>query len=168
MTTTLGNSKALVDAFRELVDFVSACGATSPLAAPNFSYLLTKKQLDAIRRICASQKWAPPKNRGIEIGTPFISHVLRARSIKDKVDAAFVALVLSRTFCAEGVIKFNQGDRHSNQAILLNATTSLPLNGSIFYGMAIFDVESKGGVVVMSPITAYHANSSKVRKIDAS
>ena len=159
---------ALVAAFKELVDTVDThvkSGATlATISAPTFSYLLTPKQSDAIKKVCAAEGWPVPTTKGIEIDVRYIAHVLSSRDYKDSVDADFVARILSAAFCDYGTIEINK--KHGQQAIILNAIQKLPLNNSTFHGMAIFEIQgNQGGNVIMKPVTAYHANEQKIRKI---
>ena len=63
---------ALVDAFKSLMDVVVIMrDAGVPLSdvrhAPTFTYLMTPKQFDRIRRICIQKGWDVPNRRGILI-----------------------------------------------------------------------------------------------------
>ena len=59
--------------------------------------------------------------------------------------------------------------KNGEQAVFLNGIKKLPLNGSIWHGVAIvaLDNERDGGKHIAS-VTAYHANDRKVRGIKTS
>ncbi|MCO1999807.1 hypothetical protein FA420_30825, partial [Pseudomonas aeruginosa] len=91
---------ALADAFKELIHVVvSMRDAGVPLSqvqhAPIFSYLMTPKQFDRIKKICMQKGWEVPNQRGILIDLEAVAHPLDARESKDNctVDEALAILV---------------------------------------------------------------------------
>ncbi|MGK5077379.1 hypothetical protein [Janthinobacterium sp. HLX7-2] len=160
---------ALIDAFSELVVLVDGCMTAGVQLSeirnvPIFSYILTGKQADALREICVAQGWPIPSNRGIEIDVRYIAHVLQSRDTKDQVDTSFVTEILTAAYCEYGIVEINK--TRNQQAIVINATKKIPLNGAKYYGMAIIEVQQEPtGNVKLAPKTAYHATEAKLRGI---
>lgn len=170
MTHWVGKD-AFEDAMREIVAVVNTLRISNISAAIlgdqySFSYLLTIKQQNAIKKVCNDHAWAVPFCQGIEINAKTVDHILDSR-LKEGVTSAFVADIMVAAYNQFAEIYVNK--KNGEQAVFLNGIKKLPLNGSIWHGVAIvaLDNERDGGKHIAS-VTAYHANDRKVRGIKTS
>lgn len=165
MTQSIGHD-ALEGAFIDIVDCVKQ-GVTlglplELLEVPEFSYLMTPKQLDGVRKYCRQKGIAAPKRRDIHITGVLIKHVIESRSNKDSLSNGEIAQLLFYAFNKGAVIADNR--KYGNQAIIFNAQKVLRIQGQVFNAAAIIKVENENGDQgSIVPITAYHATERKVR-----
>ena len=80
---------ALEDAFDFFINLVSEehtfeCELWN---AGFFTYLLTKKQVSDLKKLCKKEGWEEPSQFAITIKGEFIKHILNSRGRKDKVSA---------------------------------------------------------------------------------
>lgn len=153
--------EGLVNAFRDYVFEVEKGGVPGDVWEVGFfSYLLTRKQIDHVKKICRQQRWPIPKNlKGITIKGDFIKHVLNSRTSKDELTAAECADILSKSFHKNGEVGVNV--KHQNQGVILNSKNRVNVRGNSRYSMTIFNVEGDN----LSPVTAYDADRAKINSI---
>jgi hypothetical protein len=158
------NDEALAEAFRTLVDLVASMrGAGVPLSqvqhAPLFSYLLTPRQFDRIKRICRSNGWQEPNCRGVLIDLNAVDHPLSARNDKDGCTAE----ILLHAYSAYSQI--GQNKPKYSQGLVFNTGRKVRVGGADFYAVAVVQVETDGARKYLAPVTAYHATEAKIRGI---
>lgn len=95
----LPRRSALQDAFIALVEIALARGRSvdhgvNDEGVPAFSYLLTPKQFDRVRRICKEKGWDVPNQRGVLIDLEAVAHPLDARMNKDRCTVEEVLQIL--------------------------------------------------------------------------
>ncbi|MEA5672643.1 hypothetical protein VA602_14990 [Pseudomonas sp. MH2] len=159
---------ALEDAFRTLMQQVSVMReAGIPLKqvkhAPAFSFLLTPKQLDRVKKICQLKGWPVPNQRGILIDLEAVAHPMASRGSKDNCSAAEVLAILVAAYSAYSQIGLNK-PKHS-QAIVFNTGRQVVVGGGRFYAVAVVEVRVDGARRYLAPVTAYHATEAKIRNI---
>ena len=150
---------ALAQAFRNLVAHVA--GGKPTATAPSFTYIMTPKQYDAVRRICGRQGWPVLNCRGILIDPNAVRHPLEQRALKDGCSRVEVEDILIKAYSTRSVAVINR-DRH-RQAIMLNASQRVRVGGATFYGLAIVELKTAGRKNYLAPVTAYHASEAKKR-----
>jgi hypothetical protein len=161
---------ALEEALKDLVTFVdvliNANVNISTAHAPVFSYLLSPKQRDDLKKICEMHGWPLPKIFAIEINVPAIAHIIRARLEKDHVTVEFVGEILAAAYSDHARILVNRD--HGEQALFLNTPKKLKLNGTVWHAVAIIAIDGKDGKGErrMESRTAYHATEAKARGIE--
>lgn len=124
-----------------------------------FSYILTPKQRDQIKRLCIKEGWPVNQSKGITITISAIKHVLAGRKGKDGLTTQECAQVLSSAYSKNSEIALNK-DRHE-QAFILNAKISVQLRSSAFYCAAILQVSEND----LAQVTAYHTTWAKIKGI---
>lgn len=165
--TQLGD-ESLAEAFSRLLDQAVAlqdAGVSLHQAqqAAEFTYLLTKKQFDRIRRICKQMSWPTPQCRGIRVGLQAIAHPLHARATKDRCTAQETLQILVSAYSAYSQVGLNK-PKHA-QGILFNTGRKVMIGTGSYYAVAVVKVCSEGGKTYLAPVTAYHATEAKIRNI---
>jgi hypothetical protein len=166
-TPTQMGDDSLAEAFSELVNVVvsmkqAGVALSHVTEPPVFTYLLTPKQFDRVRKICRENQWPQPKCRGILIDLEAVAHPLEARGDKDGCTPADVIAILTNAYCVYSTVHMNK--QHA-QAILLNTGRKVKVGIGSYYAMAIIEVRNAGGITYLAPVTAYHATEAKIRKI---
>ncbi len=159
---------ALAEAFRELMNLVVAMrNAGVPLDqvkhAPLFTYLMTPKQFDRIRRICQQKNWLVPNNRGILIDLIAVAHPLESRVAKDNCTPEEALAILAQAYSPYSQIGLNKPK--DAQGIIFNTGRKVRVGNGDFYALAVVKVCQEGGKKYLAPVTAYHATEAKIRKI---
>lgn len=159
---------ALADAFKELMHVVvSMRDAGVPLSqvqhAPIFSYLMTPKQFDRIKKICMQKGWEVPNQRGILIDLEAVAHPLDARESKDNCTIDEALAILVAAYSAYSQIGLNK-PKHS-QAIVFNTGRQVQVARNKYYAVAVVEVRVEGRKKYLAPVTAYHATEAKIRNI---
>lgn len=162
--TQLGD-ESLVEAFSELMSVVinmqqagvALAHVTEP---PVFTYLLTPKQFDRIKRTCRENQWPEPNCRGILIDLEAVAHPLDTRGIKDGCTPAEVLAILTHAYCAHSEVGTNKPKYR--QGIMFNKRKVKIGTGS-YCAVAVVEVRSEGSKTYLAPVTAFHANDSKIR-----
>lgn len=159
---------ALADAFRELMDVVvSMRNAGVPLSqvqhAPFFTYLMTPKQFDRIRKICMQKGWEVPNQRGILIDLVAVAHPLDARESKDNCTVEEALAILVAAYSAYSQVGLNK-PKHA-QAIVFNTGRQVQVAQNKYYAVAVVKVCVEGRKKYLAPVTAYHATEAKIRNI---
>jgi len=152
---------ALAAAFQALVAHVA--GGKPSATAPAFTYLMTPKQFDTVRRICDRQGWPIPNCRGILIDADAVQHPLEQRAIKDGCSRAEVEDILVKAYCPHSVVRINR--ERGRQAIMLNAHQRVKVGACSLYGFAIVELKTAGLKNYLAPVTAYHASEAKRRAL---
>lgn len=124
-----------------------------------FSYILTPKQRDQIKRICIREGWEVNQSKGITITIQAIKHVLAGRKSKDGLSTQECAQVLSSAYSKHSEIALNK-DR-DQQAFILNAKISVHIKSTAFYCAAILQVSEND----LAQVTAYHTTWAKIKAI---
>ena len=159
--------EALKVAFKSLVVTVSELAQSGTnldnAELPFFTYLLTPKQTSRIRAICKQEGWPIPATKGVEIDLNAILHPLESRKNKDGCPPAFVGDILAEAYSVNSEIAINR--EHNEQALIFNAKKKITYGGSKWHALAVLDVREEGHKKYLAPITAYHANEAKIRKI---
>lgn len=159
---------ALQDAFIALVVIALARRRSSDPRVndegmPSFSYLLTPKQFDRVRKICRERGWDVPNQRGILIDLEAVAHPLAARMTKDGCTAAQVMEILLAAYSPQSQVGLNK-PKHA-QAIVFNTRQKVRIGKASFYAVAVVKVRVEGGRKYLAPVTAYHATEAKIRNI---
>lgn len=171
------NDLALESAFEDLMKIVLALEASGvPLKeikhvqnlpnaphAPIFTYLMTPKQFDRIKKICMQNKWAVPNVRGILIDLEAVAHPLDSRSSKDQCTPDEALAILVSAYSAYSEIGMNK-PKHA-QAIVFNTKRKVQVGNTKYAALAVVEVCVEGGRKYLAPVTAYHATEAKIRNI---
>lgn len=165
---TQRGDESLAEAFRELMDVVICMrNAGVPLNqvqhAPEFTYLMTPKQFDRIRRICRERSWHVPNCRGVLIDLQAIAHPLDARESKDNCTPEEALAILANAYCAYSEVGLNKPK--NAQGILFNTGRKVRVGTGNFYALAVVKICNEGGRKYLAPVTAYHATEAKIRNI---
>lgn len=155
------NELLLAQAFKALVVYVAAGNPAA--AAPAFTYLLSNKQFDEIRRMCIRNGWPVINCRGILIDHAAVAHPLQTRRNKDRCSELEIADILSKAYCPRSVVREN--GRQGLQAIVLNAHQRITIGADCYYCLAIVELRSNGARNYLAPVTAYHATEAKKRSL---
>lgn len=183
MATQFIGKEAHEQAIRDLVQIVATLRATGSIAATqlgaeySFTYLLTKRQIEAIEKVCSAHSWTLPFCKGIEINASTVNHILDSR-LKDGVTSDFVAEVMiaaynqfaeihvNKNYLPSNKNNNNQHNRTGEQAIFLNGIRKLSWRGAPWHAVAIVALDNiVEGEKRISCITAYHADEKKIRGI---
>lgn len=153
-----------ISRYTEWVYRMSVTGAGVPAEewrAPLFTYLLTNKQFNEMKVICSRQGWPPPPGRGITFFPHVISHILTARTGKDRLTWQECATVLTAALSPRSTVAMQKS--HDQQVIVLNSVDVLRIGKmqEKYRGMLIVEVTIKS----LAPVTAYHASEAKSRAI---
>lgn len=167
-TATQLGDESLAEAFRELMNVViSMRNAGVDLRhvqqAPEFTYLLTPKQFDRIKRICRDMRWPEPNRRGILIDLQAIAHPLDSRESKDNCTPDEALQILANAYCAYSQVGLNK-PKHA-QGIIFNTGRKVSVGTGSYYALAVVKVCEEGAIKYLAPVTAYHATEAKIRKI---
>jgi hypothetical protein len=167
-TATQLGDESLADAFRELMNVVIAMrnagvDLNQVQHAPEFTYLLTPKQYDRIKRICREKGWNEPNKRGILMNLQAIAHPLDSRESKDGCTPEEALQILVNAYCAYSQVGLNK-PKHA-QGILFNTGRKVRVGNGSFYALAVVKVCEAGGITYLAPVTAYHATEAKIRNI---
>lgn len=159
---------ALVDAFKSLMDVVvSMRDAGVPLSdvrhAPTFTYLMTPKQFDRIRRICIQKGWDVPNRRGILIDLEAVAHPLESRETKDNCTVSEALAILVTAYSAYSQVGLNK-PKYA-QGIVFNTGRKVQVGKAKYYAVAVVKVCVEGDEKRLAPVTAYHATEAKIRSI---
>ncbi|MCQ9425584.1 hypothetical protein NRB16_18875 [Pseudomonas sp. LJDD11] len=159
---------SLADAFRELMNAVinmreAGVDLNQVQHAPEFTYLLTPKQFDRIKRICREKGWPEPNQRGILMDLQAIAHPLDARETKDHCTSEEALQILVNAYCAYSQVGLNK-PKHA-QGILFNTGRKVSIGRGSYYALAVVKVCEDGVRRYLAPVTAYHATEAKIRKI---
>lgn len=155
---------AFADAISALIDIAltrNRCAGDDLDGA--FTYLLTPKQFDRIRKVCKEQGWDVPNQRGILIDLEAVAHPLKSRMSKDHCTAGEVLEILLAAYSAQSQIGLNR-PKHA-QAIVFNTRRKVRVGNSSFYAIAVVKVRVEGARKYLAPVTAYHATEAKIRNI---
>lgn len=167
-TATQQGDESLADAFRELMNVVismreAGIELSQVQHAPEFTYLLTPKQFDRIKRICREKGWAEPTRKGILIDLQAIAHPLDSRESKDHCTPEEALQILVNAYCAYSQVGMNK-PKHA-QGILFNTGRKVSVGNGSYYALAVVKVCEEGAVKYLAPVTAYHATEAKIRNI---
>ncbi|NWE43579.1 hypothetical protein HX875_29160 [Pseudomonas yamanorum] len=170
MTNTndqLGDA-ALADAFRELMAIVvsmrdAGVSLDQVQHAPVFTYLMTPKQFDRIRKICKQQNWTVPNRRGILIDLQAIAHPLESRETKDNCTPEEALEILAKAYSPYSQIGLNKPK--NAQGIIFNTGRKVKVGAGSYYALAVVKVCQEGAEKYLAPVTAYHATEAKIRNI---
>lgn len=165
--TQLGD-ESLAEAFSRLLHQAIAlqeAGGSPHHAQPvaEFSYLLTPKQLERIRRICRQMNWPVPQCRGIRIDLQAILHPLHARETKDRCTPQETLQIMINAYSAYSQVGLNK-PKHG-QGILFNTGRKVRIGKGRYYAVAVVRICSAEGKTYLAPVTAYHATEAKIRNI---
>lgn len=165
---TQRGDESLADAFRELMDVVlsmrnAGVSLSQVQHAPEFTYLMTPKQFDRIKRICREKNWPVPNRRGILIDLQAVSHPLDARESKDNCTPAEALEILVNAYCAYSQVGLNKPK--NAQGIMFNTGRRVKVGTGNYYALAVVKVCQEGGIKYLAPVTAYHATEAKIRSI---
>lgn len=165
--TQLGD-ESLAEAFRELMNVVismrnSGVDLRQVRHAPEFTYLLTPKQFDRIKRICRDMRWPEPNRKGILIDLQAVAHPLDSRESKDNCTVDEALEILVNAYCAYSQVGLNK-PKHA-QGIMFNTGRKVKVGSGSYYALAVVKVCEEGGIRYLAPVTAYHATEAKIRKI---
>jgi len=150
--------------YMEWISDVSVSGQMLPdeeWSSPLFTYLLTKKQLSDLNKLCEENDWPPQTCNGITFYPKTIKHILTARCGKDSLTWQECAKVLTAALNSRSSIAVEKG--HDQQVIVLNSWDALKVGptGQKYRGMLIVEVTIND----LAPVTAYHASEAKSRAI---
>lgn len=156
------------DAFIALVEIAlvrrrSADHGTNDEVVPAFSYLLTPKQFDRVRKICKEKGWDVPNQRGVLIDLEAVAHPLDARMTKDQCTVEEVVEILLAAYSPQSQVGLNK-PKHL-QAIVFNTRQKVRIGKASFYAVAVVRIRVEGGRKYLAPVTAYHATEAKIRSI---
>ena len=159
---------SLADAFRTLVEQVVAMddsGITRHGRAQlaEFTYLMTDKQFDRIRRICMKLGWPVPNCRGIHIDREAVAHPLHTRMQKDNCTVEEVLQILISAYCGHSEIGLNK-PKHA-QGVLFNRGYSVKVGEGHYRALAVYKLCEVRGRRFLAPVTAFHTTDAKIRKI---
>ncbi|MCS0443116.1 hypothetical protein [Vibrio diabolicus] len=121
-----------------------------------FTYLLTKKQMNTLKKLCISEGWTQPINYSITIKGEFIAHILKSRQGKDLITTQEAITILKTAFSPTSLVSINV--KYNNQAVVLNSNTKIKIKGNSYYSSAFFEVGEK-----LENKTAYHAGWNKIQ-----
>ncbi|MBF8776269.1 MULTISPECIES: hypothetical protein [Pseudomonas putida group] len=158
----------VADAFRALIDHAvryqkDGLRLDQAGRAPEFTYLMTPKQFDRIRKICRQQNWPVPNCRGIRFDLEAVAHPLTARQLKDGCTIEEVAEILISAYCSHSQIGLNKPK--NAQAIFFNAGRKVMVGATRYQAVAVVRVCQENGRRFLTPVTAFHATEAKVRSI---
>ncbi|MFJ4259088.1 hypothetical protein ACIP01_19305 [Pseudomonas monteilii] len=165
----MGKPEALAQsAFAEALSALIDIALTRNRRAGNdlngaFTYLLTPKQFDRIRKICKEQGWGVPNQRGILIDLETVAHPLKSRMGKDLCTAAEVLEILLAAYSPQSQVGLNR-PKYA-QAIVFNTRCKVRIGNASFYAVAVVKVRVEGPRKYLAPVTAYHATEAKIRNI---
>jgi hypothetical protein len=128
---------------------------------PLFTYLLTKKQYNALKAICSREGWPPPVSRGITFYPHHISHILTARQDKNRLTWQDSADVLNASLSPRSILAPHHV--HDQQVFVLNSLEVLKVGptGEKYRGILIVETTIND----LTPVTAYNATEAKSRAI---
>ncbi|NMS64605.1 hypothetical protein, partial [Vibrio parahaemolyticus] len=69
-----------------------------------FTYLLTKKQMNTLKKLCISEGWIQPTNYSITIKGEFIAHILKSRQGKDLITTQEAITILKTAFSPTSLV----------------------------------------------------------------
>lgn len=121
-----------------------------------FTYLLTKKQMNTLKKLCISEGWIQPTNYSITIKGEFIAHILKSRQGKDFITTQEAIKILTTAFSPASQVSINV--KYSNQAVVLNSNTKIKIKGNNYYSSAFFQVGEQ-----LENKTAYHTGWKKIQ-----
>lgn len=121
-----------------------------------FTYLLTKKQMNTLKKLCISKGWIQPTNYSITIKGEFIAHILKSRQGKDLITTQEAIMILTTAFSPTSLVSINV--KYNNQAVVLNSNTKIKIKGNSYYSSAFFEVGEQ-----LENKTAYHAGWNKIQ-----
>lgn len=162
--TQLGDA-SLAEAFTELMSIVinmqqAGVDLSHVTESPVFTYLLTPKQFDRIKKICRENQWPEPNCRGILIDLEAVAHPLDTRGTKDACTPAEVLAILIQAYCAYSEVGTNKPKYR--QGIMFNRRKVKVGKGS-YCAVAVVEVCVEGSETYLKPVTAFHATDSRVR-----
>lgn len=128
-----------------------------------FTYLLTAKQFDRIRKICRQQQWPEPNCRGIRFDLEAIRHPLLARQMKDGCTPDEVLEIITSAYCSQSQVGLNK-PKHA-QVVMFSGGRKVLVGKTRYQAVAIIKVCQEGGRKYLAPVTAFHATEAKVRSI---
>lgn len=157
----------LAEAFDALFDFVAGMSASDSTAsvAPEFTYLLTQRQLDEVNRICEASGWPIINCWGIHIDINAIRHPIDARSYKDSIGHDEIKAIIRKAYSPRSMIRRNKHASHDHQALIFNTHQKIKIGSTSYHGMAVLEVRTQGARNYLAPVTCYHATEAKVRAI---
>ncbi|MFJ4063964.1 hypothetical protein ACIPW4_01550 [Pseudomonas sp. NPDC089996] len=167
-SSQLPGQSALQDSFIALVEIALARRSVpghgeNDEGVPVFSYVLTPKQFDRVRKICREKGWDLPNQRGILMDLEAIAHPLDARVTKDRCTVAEVLDILLAAYSPQSQVGLNK-PKHA-QAIVFNTRQKVRIGKASFYAVAVVKIRVEGGRKYLAPVTAYHATEAKIRNI---
>lgn len=162
--TQLGDA-SLAEAFSELMNVVinmqqAGVDLSNVTEPPVFTYLLTPKQFDRIKKICRENQWPEPNCRGILIDLEAVAHPLDTRGTKDACTPAEVLAILTHAYCAYSEVGTNKPKYR--QGIMFNKRKVRVGKGS-FCAVAVVEIRMRGSETYLHPVTAFHATDSKIK-----
>lgn len=128
-----------------------------------FTYLLTAKQFDRVRKICRQQHWPEPNCRGIRFDLEAIRHSLLARQMKDGCTVDEVLEILTSAYCSQSQVGLNK-PKHS-QMMMFSGGRKVQVGKTRYQAVAVIKVRQEGARKYLAPVTAFHATEAKVRSI---
>ena len=167
-TATQWGDESLAEAFHELMNVVinmrnAGVSLNQVQHAPEFTYLMTPKQFDRIKRICREKHWPVPNRRGILIDLQAVAHPLDARESKDNCTPVEALEILANAYCAYSQVGLNKPK--NAQGILFNTGRKVRVGNGSYYALAVVKVCEAGGITYLAPVTAYHATEAQIRNL---
>ncbi len=168
----MGNNQygdaAVAQAFRALLDHATRleqAGLRLDQAGhvAEFTYILTAKQFDRIRKICRQQQWPEPNCRGIRFDLESIKHPLLARQLKDGCTADEVLEILTSAYCSQSQVGLNKPKQA--QVVMFSGGRKVLVGKTRYQAVAVIKVCQEGTRKYLAPVTAFHATEAKVRSI---
>lgn len=158
----------VAQAFRALIDHavhLQDAGLRLEQAghAAEFTYLLTTKQFDRIRKICRQQHWPEPNCRGIGLDIEAVRHPLLTRTLKDGCTADEVLKILTSAYCSQSQAGLNKPK--NQQMVMFSGGRKVLVGNTRYQAVAVLKVCQDGTRKYLAPVTAFHATEAKVRKI---
>ncbi len=123
-----------------------------------FTYLLTKKQISDLKKLCKKEGWEEPNHFAITIKGEFVRHILNSRERKDQVTVEEASDILKAAFSPVSLVSINK--KYEEQAVVLNSKNRIKIKGNTYYSAAFFEVGEK-----LENKTAYHTGYRKIEAI---
>lgn len=152
--------EGLENAFSDLVDMVSSDYSFTELERDTgyFSYLLSPKQANHLKKLCAQEGWEYPDNYAITIKSGFVKHLIKSRSGTDNLNYEEIKSILKAAFSPQSTISINR--RYDEQAVVINSQKRITVQGNTYYSAAFFEVGQE-----LINKTAYHMTFNKMEAI---
>lgn len=162
--TQYDSESKLADAFDAMFDYVVA-NPGAKAGAPEFSYILTQRQMDEVNRVCAANGWPTINCYGIHIDVNAIQHPIDSRRYKDGISDNEIKAIIRRAYSPRSIVRENRHPDHPHQALIFNTHQKVKIGRTAYHGMAIIEIRTDGAKNYLAPVTCYHATEAKVRAI---